>query len=235
VPVARAAIVDALGAFEDGEPGWSGSMRGGFQASGGNSEQVDWVVGTRVQWSRDAHRVRLLADASRSSSASKRISEAELVHLRYNRRLRAPLYGLVFAQVQRNPLQRLRSRTLLGLGARVDLWDSQRLSVSVGAASMTEIEATQEQPDARTDQRLSSFFIGKWRLSDTASWSWSVYAQPRWADFADLRAIGSTSLAVQLTSHFGLEWGGQFAYDSRPPTDVEESDWSTSTALRYAF
>jgi putative salt-induced outer membrane protein YdiY len=227
-----ATILDTLGAFEAKEQGFSGGLKAGFSAQGGNTELLAVSTAAQLQWQNERHRVRAMGGYARQTSDSEEIAEEVMLHLRHNRVLRGPLYSLAFVQIQRSPFQRLRSRTLFGLGGRVDLLQSDRGSASLGAAHMVEIEQLEGQSGRDTAQRLSAFFVLSVRLTATASLRGSIYAQPLWDEFCDLRALGTATLSVTLSKQSALEFGASVQHDSRPPSAVEKTDWTTSTALK---
>jgi putative salt-induced outer membrane protein YdiY len=229
---ASAAILDTLGGFDASKPGWSAAAKAGFSAKGGNTELLEVSGSAQLQWQNERHRLRALGGYARQTSDAREVAEDGMLHLRHNRLIVGSVHSLSFAQVQRNPFQRLRSRTLFGLGGRVDFLQSDRGGLSLGAAHMVEIEELEGGGGRATDQRLSTFLAATAMLNTTTSLRTTIYAQPLWSEFGDLRAVALLSLSVALTEQLSLELGGQIQHDSRPPDAVEETDWSTSTALK---
>jgi putative salt-induced outer membrane protein YdiY len=230
---ASAAIVDTFGSFDAKRIGWSSALQAGFSAKGGNTELLELSAGARVQWQGDLHRFRAIGGYARQTSSSEEIAEDALLHLRHNRRLTGPFYSLMFVQSQRNPFQRLQSRTLFGLGARVDFMKSDEGEISLGLAHMFEREELEDVSGSKSHQRLSSFLVAAAKLNASTEFRATVYAQPLWEEFADLRAIGSLVMSVALSERLSIEIGGRVQHDSRPPSAVDETDWGTSTAIRF--
>lgn len=232
---AAAVIVNTLSGYGS-DPGWSGQLEANASASGGNTELARFGGRARAQWLGGRHRFRLLASAQRTESDGTRIAESALLHLRHNRRLAARLQSLAFAQLQRNPFQRLSSRSLLGAGARVALVDDSRGQLGLGLAHMLELERIEDGGgDEELDHRLSSFLVGELELREGVSLGATVFAQPLWSDFGDLRATGELGLDVELTGRLSFQSSATLNHDSNPPAGVEETDWSLGTGLAYRF
>lgn len=230
---APAAIVDSLSGYDSDRVGWSVSLSAGISASGGNTELLEAEGGARLQWQGARDRFRLLGGYARQTSESREIAEDAMLHLRHNRRIAGRLHSLAFAQLQRNPFQRLAARTLFGLGGRVDLWKETSGESALGVAHMIEIEELEGAAGEETVQRLSSFLAIRWKWTENASVLTTVFVQPLWSDMSDLRASGSATLSVRITERVGLEFSGGFQHDSRPPELVEETDWNSGTAFRF--
>lgn len=232
---AGAVIVNTLSGYGS-DPGWSGQLEANASASGGNTELARFGGRARAQWKGELHRFRALASAQRSESNGSRISESALLHLRHNHRLAPRLQSLAFAQLQRNPFQRLSARSLLGLGARVALVDDARGQLGLGLAHMLELERIEDTGgDEDVDHRLSSFLVGELELRGGVSLGATVFAQPRWSDFGDLRATGELGLEVELTGQLSFQSSASLTHDSNPPAGVEETDWSLGSGLGYRF
>ncbi|MCA9758745.1 MAG: DUF481 domain-containing protein [Candidatus Eisenbacteria bacterium] len=151
---ASAQIVNTIRSFDADDLGWTGSLEARFSQSGGNTDVLTFGGGGTVQWMSDAQRVRLLAKAARSENDGKKIADASMAHLRHNYRFTPRIASLLFTQVQRNPFQRLRSRLLIGAGARFDLVTREEWSLFGGVAHMyerEEIEADASGAAARSE------------------------------------------------------------------------------------
>jgi putative salt-induced outer membrane protein YdiY len=117
----QATIINTLRGFSDTEAGWSGGMAASYGASGGNTEETHLRASAQLQYRSGDEIFRLLGSGKRSSSAGQETARAVMGHLRHNHRLSDRWSSLSFLQVQENPFQQLKSRTLLGLGGRWDV------------------------------------------------------------------------------------------------------------------
>lgn len=233
---ARAQIVNTLEDFDPAASGFDAVLDAALDASGGNTETFDVAVTATLQWANERDRLRAILgyDLERADGADN--ADDAFVHLRHNRAFGEVLNSLLFVQWQRNPFQRLRSRFLLGVGARFDLVRAETVHLRLGAAHMVEIERIDGGTEVEdTDQRLSSFLDFAWRLPSGVTFSANAFVQPRWDQPDDLRAIASAGLEAPLGGGFALRATVDAAYDSEPPDDVDELDWDLATGLRFRY
>ena len=229
---APAQIVNTLEGFDAKQPGWSGAIGGSLRSTGGNSEVFDVAADARLQRLSDRQRWRALFGYSFSSADGVDEAEELFTHLRHNHRLVGHVHSLAFVQLQQNPFQRLRSRVLVGAGARLDLVRGERAALSWGLAHMVERESLRGIEGELTVQRLSSFVDFRVPLSENAALSLTAFVQPRWADFGDLRATASVQVEAKIAGPVSLVGTAQVAHDSEPPVEVEETDWTIRTGIR---
>lgn len=232
---ARAQIVNTLEGYDPDARGFSSVTTGSIEATGGNTETFDAMVDAKGQWAGERHRVRVLFGYEYESASGDREAENTFAHLRHNWRIDGGLHSLAFAQWQRNPFQRLRSRTLFGAGARLDLVERDAVRLALGAAHMVEIERLRGQDDPRTVHRLSSFLDAAWSIGEGHELGLNVFFQPKWSDFGDVRGNGTITLESKLAGGLSLVTAANVEYDSEPPTDVETTDWEIRSGLRYRF
>ena len=232
---ARAQIVNTLEGYDPDAQGFSSALTGSIEATGGNTETFDAQVDVKGQWADERHRVRILFGYEYESASGDREAEDTFAHLRHNWRIEGGLHSLAFAQWQRNPFQRLRSRTLLGAGLRFDVVEHDALRLALGAAHMIEAERLQGQDDPGATHRLSSFLDAVWSIGESHELGLNAFFQPGWSDFGDLRANGTLTLESKLGGGLSLVTSANLQYDSEPPGDVETTDWEIRTGLRYRF
>lgn len=234
-PATAGVILDTLAGSGLAEPGWSGALEGGFEATGGNTDLWSLSAGGRVLHRAERDLWRLQGRIERSETDGVETSRAVVGHLRHNHALGTDLHTVAFVQIQHNPFQRLKSRWLTGAGLRWDLRADDDGRLAVGATHMVEVERIEDIRGSDTDHRLSAFLHVGRRLSPTATLSGVFFVQPLWRDFSDRRAMGRLTLEVTLTASLTLQVGGNVEYDARPPAGVETTDWRTVTGLGFAF
>jgi putative salt-induced outer membrane protein YdiY len=232
---AQGAIVNTLRGFSDHEEGWSGGLAGSYDASGGNTEETSLNASAQLQWRRGAERVRLIGSGKRTSSGGTETARAVTGHLRHNHRLSERWSTLAFLQAQENPFQRLKSRTLVGVGGRLDFKHTDDLELAIGAAHMWERERLEGSADHSSFQRLSVFLTAVWKLRKGVELDGLFFYQPEWSDFGDWRFFGTVDLNVELAANLTLFTGLRVEHDSRPPALVEETDWTTTTGFKVGF
>jgi len=234
-PAAAGVILDTLAGSGLAEPGWSGAVEGGFEATGGNTELWSLNAGGRVLRRGDRDLWRLQGQIERTETDGMESSRAVVGHLRHNHALGSGLHSIGFVQIQHNPFQRLRSRWLTGAGLRWDLRADDDGRLAVGATHMVEVERIEDVAGSDTDHRLSAFLHVGRRLSPTAKLTGVFFVQPLWRDLSDRRAMGKLALEVALSDALTLTVGGNVEYDARPPAGVDTTDWRTLTGLGVAF
>lgn len=232
----RAQIVNTLEGFDPAATGFDATLDAALEASGGNTETLDVETDATLQWATDLQRLRVMLgyDLERADGAD--AADDTFVHLRHNRAFGRVVKSLLFVQWQRNPFQRLRSRLLLGAGARFDLVHEDHVHLRFGTAHMVEIERiVGDDAVEDTDQRLSSFLDFAWRLPAGSIFTATTFVQPRWDRLDDMRAIAVAGLETPLGGGFSLTTTIDATYDSEPPDDVEELDWELTTGLRFRY
>ncbi|MEN8008052.1 MAG: DUF481 domain-containing protein [Candidatus Krumholzibacteriota bacterium] len=232
---ARAAIVNSLRGWSEDEQGWSGALAGSYGASGGNSPQSTFEGSGRVQLRSQANVWRLIGSGKRTTVHGVETKKSTLGHLRHNYLLSDRWATLAFLQVQRNPFQRLDSRFLAGLGGRWRAVKGESTLIYLGAAHMFEQERIRDEEGHTEAQRFSGFVSLEARLSEDVVVDFLAFYQPRWSDFNDWRMYGEVSLEVELTGSLSLFTGYKLEHNSRPPAEVEQSDWDTKTGLLFKF
>ncbi|MFH1845350.1 MAG: DUF481 domain-containing protein [bacterium] len=230
---AQAAIINTLQGFKDQEPGWTGNFTGSFSTTGGNTEQLTLEAAGQAQLLGDRSRWRFLSGARRESSHGVETAKSVMGHVRHNQTLSPLVHTLAFLQIQQNPFQRLESRFLLGGGFRFDLFRRQNWSLSWGLAHMVEKERIEDEAGSDTDHRVSSFLMVRWRPQENVQLDVIAFAQPRWAEFADLRAIVTAGMRVKISDAFSLRLQVDYQHDANPPANVDEADWEFTTGLSF--
>ncbi len=234
-PAGASVILNTLEGYDDRQPGWSGALDGLFSGSGGNTERVLFETGGQVQWRSERDRWRLQATGSYEESEGTETARNVVAHLRHNRDLSNAWASILFAQVQHNPFQRLRSRWLLGAGVRHDLSESDRGRVTLGATPMLEIERIEDQDGQLAQGRMSIFLHMARHLNATTRLDLVGFWQPLFSDPENWRAVGNLALTIDITGSIDLKVGAAVEDNARPPVGVERTDWSTFAGLGWEF
>ncbi len=102
-------------------------------------------------------------------------------------------------------------------------------------AHMLEVEEVVERPGSDTDHRLSMFLSAQGRIDERVTLDVTTFAQPRWTDFGDLRAIVSASMKIQVVGRLSILVSSRVLHDTEPPDRVEDTDWNTKTGLVWSL
>lgn len=63
----------------------------------------------------------------------------------------------------------------------------------------------------------------------------TVYAQPRFDDFNDVRMLGDSSLSLTVTKHLAVRFSTTLTLDTRPPDGVLPVDTEVKSTLVGSF
>lgn len=234
VSTSDAAILNTLVGF-DHTPGWTGKLQADLSASGGNTELFSLSTAARAQYQGARHRFRLIGGYTKTRSGSQDIAESAFGHLRHNYELTRRVSTLEFVQVQHDPFQSLRRRTLAGLGARLDLLRAGKRYCGVGVAHMFEWEKLSGGGSKAVQKRMSAFVDLELATRKGVKVTATGFVQPRWKSFSDYRAIADLGVEATLAGSLSLTTGFDWSYDARPAPGVKRTDWSVSTGLSLSL
>lgn len=161
-------------------------------------------------------------------------------HLRYNYQLLPRLVAEAFTQLQRRRFARLKLRTLAGGGLRIRYFDREAVKLFQGTTPMYEYENLDQSPTAGhpstiSTARWSNYLDLKLQFSEEAHFNLTVYVQPRFDEWADVRVLNQATLTAHLTEDIRLTTELSLNYDSRPPDKVESLDLSLQNGIEVSF
>ena len=230
---ASAQILNTLAGFED-RAGWQGEASAFVRLSGGNTDLQSYLLAAAGQWQGDRNRFRLIASYDYAQSNGSADADERIVHLRHNFRLAEHVSTLAFAQASHNAFQDLEVRELLGAGLRFDIDRDEQSRVGAGISAMYEHELRTDESRTET-VRMSAFLDVQRELKEYLRFLFVGWYQPSLSEFSDLRASVLAELEVDLAGPLALVIWGSWEHDSRPPSEVEPTDWSLRTGLRASF
>lgn len=234
---AHAQIINTLRGWEDSLPGWTGQLEGRLALASGNSEYLELSAGAALQWSSTRQRVRVLADETLRRANGEKIAESFLAHARHNYRLTDLVWTLVFAQHQSSPFLRLKRRSLVGAGTRLDLVRAEKWDASLGLSAMIESEVITDEPggESHVAGRGSFFLSAIGDVTDDLRVDVSAFYQPLLDEWSDSRAYVAAVARVDIVGGLDLLMRFDLLHDSDPPPDVEQTDLRLSTGLLLDF
>lgn len=165
-----------------------------------------------------------------------RFSNQALAHLRLGWRRSSRVTLEAFTQWDYDRPRRLTHRALIGAGPRLTLVASPAWRVAVGTAYLFEHEQLDlapgsEHPAETHAHRWSSYFTAHGQSGERLAAVATIYAQPRFDDFGDVRLLGDARLAVQLAGALSLQLSTLLRWDGRPPDDTDRMDLTLRTGL----
>jgi hypothetical protein len=83
--------------------------------------------------------------------------------------------------------------------------------------------------------RWSNYLTLQWQIDPRAILATTMYVQPAFADFADVRLLSETLMTFKITKVFTTGISGVVRYDSNPPTGVLTTDAEVKNTLTVTF
>jgi hypothetical protein len=220
--------------------GVSGSLGVDMTFRTGNVDIVKLKVSGRLDYAAGGFRTFVLTGGDFGWESGDAFSNEAILHLRQVFRADARVKPETFEQINYDKRRALTFRGLLGGGLRVTVlqWSGSR--VWFGTAYMFERErlelpADAVHPDQTWAHRWSNYLSARIAVTESAGIVWTVYAQPRFDDFEDVRVLGDTRMEVRVGGPVSLVTSFLLRWDSRPPDDIEALDTTLGTGLRLRF
>jgi hypothetical protein len=220
----------------DLDHGFAGQAALDFTLRAGNVDLVLLAPSGRVDYTAGQWDAFLVARGDFGWQHGERFSNQALAHLRFGWRSSPRVTLEAFTQWDYDRSRRLTHRALIGAGPRLTLAATPAWRVAVGTAYLFEHEKRDLSPGsthpAETHaHRWSSYFTAHGRSGERLAAVATLYAQPRFDDFADLRLLADGRLAVQLAGTLSLQLSTLLRWDGRPPDDTDRLDLTLRTGL----
>lgn len=207
----------------------------------GNTDVLDLGFGGRVDYRADRFAAFVVGSSQFSRAEDSVFLNRAFVHLRGTMRLpgREWIRPEAFVQTARDASTLLKRRYLAGAGLRLELYQDSAAAVYLGSTPMLEYELLDrdqvfETPET-TVARWSNYLVVKVELTDLVTFVNTVYVQPRFDRFADVRVLDEAALDVQITAALALRVTLDLRYDSAPPADLDRFDLALRNGLALDF
>jgi uncharacterized protein DUF481 len=163
------------------------------------------------------------------------------LHFRYNHALEDWVALEAFTQGESDRFRRLRLRTLAGVGLRFKIAESEAAALFYGVSYMYEHTSlgasVADKPVRPADvHRMNNYAAllvvlepGRAALSNT------LYCQPRFDDFGDLRLLDILSLDVTVTGVITASMQATLRYESPVPETLKPADLTVKNTLGVTF
>ncbi|MBE0591088.1 MAG: DUF481 domain-containing protein [Gemmatimonadales bacterium] len=220
--------------------GVSGSLGFDLAFRTGNVDIVKIDVATRLDYAVAHFRTFVAAGGDFGWESGNAFSSEAILHVRQVFRSEARAQPELFEQLNYDKLRALTFRAIFGGGMRFTLLRAGGSGLWFGTGYMYEREhldlpAGALHPDRTSSHRWSNYVSARVGLADETGLVWTVYAQPRFDDFADIRVLADTRLVVNVSRHVGLVNSFLLRWDSGPPDEIEALDTTLRTGLRISF
>lgn len=156
-------------------------------------------------------------------------------HIRFNKYFSKLLVGEAFTQLQYNHIQKLKLRWLGGSGIRMQLIKKDSLYANWGVSGMYEYEELTDNSTFSRLFRFSSYLSFNYQLNKLLNNQFIIYYQPVVQNFSDYRVSLDLQLSIQITKKLQFITTYNHLYDSNPPKNVSNHDFSIKNGIKYAF
>ena len=164
------------------------------------------------------------------------ITNAWLLHLRFNRRVTPTLWLESFVQSQHDRVLAIETRNLIGVGLRFHIVNTPNVSVHWGYAYMYEREQANFIDETVYHHRNSSYVTLRATIPNTAvSFTNTFYYQPLYEDFGDYRLLEQLRMNVSITQAIDLFGLFEYYYDSVTPAESRQFSSTTSAGLSVSL
>lgn len=222
------------------EPGLSGGLGAGLSLKRGNTDFLEVTGNSWAQYRHDIHSYLLHARGAVGEQNDERFSSNAFAHARWTGMWHPRIGSEVFGQLEYDAQVRLQWRALAGTGPRFVVVQAQSVELFAGSGWMIEYEQldiplTDPHPRETVAHRWTNYATVKVQAAEVLQVLTTVYVQPRFDDFADVRVLGESELLVSVTEAFKLTTTARVRHDSRPPQDVERTDLVLQSGFELHF
>jgi len=220
--------------------GFTTTAAANFTFRTGNRDVLDLGLGGRIDYRNGGFASFLTGNLLFSEAEGRTFLNQGFAHLRaIVRPPEARLRPEVFLQTESNESQLLTRRYLAGGGLRLTLYRDSTIASYLGSTPMVEYELLNrervEVDPETTVGRWSNYLVVKLELTDLVTFVNTVYVQPRFDRFSDVRVLDEAGLDVQITESLALRVALHLRYDSEPPADLDRFDLSLRNGLALDF
>ena len=240
-PIAAFAIVnmDALH-FAENNDNFTADMDASISGTSGNSERFKSALNTQFTWiNKKSIHLAILGHEYGKSNNLRSVNKA-FVHYRYIFQLNNTLDVELFTQLEKNEFTRLSYRGLVGSGLRFSVAKTDEHSAFIGLGafhSKEKIEFVEGLTDDGVDEfaRGNFYFLSKFKVSPSVSFSNVLYYQPRLSQFSDYRALLESKFDFKISTNLVFRLSLDVSHDSKPSQSIESTDISYMTGLKFNF
>ncbi|MBK8622354.1 MAG: DUF481 domain-containing protein [Saprospiraceae bacterium] len=158
------------------------------------------------------------------------------LHLRNNIAVTKMLKWEGFVQIQKNSIQNIGDRLLVGTGPRFKLSDHKYFRMYVGTSVMWESETERTDRTIQTNLLRSSNYVSfTVVLGNKGTLENTTYFQPSFGSFGDRRLLTDWRLRIKLFKKFSFTALLTYLYDSQPATGANRNILRQVNGVSYTF
>ena len=213
-----------------------------FDISGknGNTQKIKAGLGGRVQWYEENATRFMVVNYEYGESADVKDTNKTFVHLRSIQYQSNTLSWETFTQFEENEFTRLKSRMLLGGGARMNVMQSDDQAIDLGIGLFRSREKLDFAPlttdtGVTHNNRMNLYMVFKSTLTSHSRVSSTLYYQPDMSEPSDYRLFEQFALQLDITGNFSFNLSVDITHDSQPAQLIKGTDTTYNTGFEYNF
>jgi len=238
-PVMAIVNMDGLH-FSEHNKTFSADLDFSISGSSGNTQTEKAVLNTQFSWRAEKSINLVILGYKYGKSNNSRNVNRAFVHYRYIHQLNNTVDLEIFGQLETNEFTRLSYRGLAGSGVRYTVVKSEQNNAFLGLGafySKEKIEVTAGLTDDGIEEfsRANIYFLSKYNVSPSISFSNVIYYQPRLNKLSDFRALLETKFDLKINNVLTLRLSLDVEHDSEPSQGIQNTDVSYMTGLKLRF
>ena len=216
------------------QEGFNGAVGLSFSGKSGNVDRNNFNFESLNKYQSDRSEFLLTASYTYGESASVRDVNQGYTHVRYTHITDRPVFFEAFNQLQFSEFQRLDLRALNGLGLRYKIFKEESIFFFAGSGVFHETEKLKEL--AGNNNFRGNFYLSLVLKPNIRTIiSLINYYQPVVDDFKDFRLQTDLDLQSKITKKLSIGIKFNFSHDSRPPEEVELTDFTYMFTFNYTL
>lgn len=236
--------------------GMFGDLQMGGSLQHGNTNIITINASGLLGFRKRRHTVFAFGSYSYTSEAlfsKENIESGAMAHVRYNFEIKKWIYWEVFGQVETDQNLFIDMRNLVGTGPRFVLFEDFEQKVILGSSYMPVYEILSKDvvnpyPSGFSDRktwshRWNNYFGYNVNITNQFSFQTTVYAQPRFDRFLDLKLFNENILTMEVNELLDLNLALAIVHDRETPSvcqsdicrRLKNNDISTQAGLRIKF
>jgi putative salt-induced outer membrane protein YdiY len=216
---------------------WRGAVNGGFSNSSGSSRNTDLNLSANAVRATGDDKLEgqgtVVRSQSRAGGVTQRTADLVRAGTRYSRDLNARAFGFGTLDLERDRIQQLEQRTVLGGGLGYHVIKSERLTFDLSTGLTRNHERFTTLTRDATEWLLAEESAHK--LTDATSFNQRVAYYVDTADSSRYRTQIDAALATAVTERIALKVSLSHRYQNVPPAGVPKSDNLLLTTIGYRF
>lgn len=221
-------------------PGVSGNISGSLSSKSGNTQKDDYALGLRLQYDQGAdYLVWGTFTYDYGSSNGIKNEDKTYAHVRYIHALdKNDWCAELFVQTEQDAFKDIKARSLAGAGGRWRFLNSEEWGKGyAGLGGFYEkIDYTHPQRNANENNtRINSYIAYTKSFPNASKLSYLGYFQPKFEDLSDYVSSQTLELIIPIYGKLNVGLTAKYAYDSRPPIDIQKKDTAFMTSLLLEF